>query len=95
MDVLVALFGLVGTLAASAAIADWLKRRSRREVIRTDLDVSQKLPDGPVKDQLMSRIEQRVHRGLVAHSPTGRMLDQRPADRERPVHTGSGPHRPW
>ena len=63
---------IIGILLGSAAVNDWLKRRSRREAVKGDLDVWQKLPDGPVKAQLLSRIESRVDDLGVLSSDTRR-----------------------
>lgn len=63
---------IIGILFGSAAVADWLKRRNRREGIKGDLDVWQKLPDGSAKDRLLSRIESRVEDLGVLPSDTRR-----------------------
>jgi hypothetical protein len=67
-----ALIGLVGTVAASLFASESLKRRSRREAIKADLDVWKALPDGKTKDRLLSRIEQRADDLGFAPSETRR-----------------------
>jgi hypothetical protein len=58
--VLVAVIGLIGTVAASGLVTELFKRRNLRESIRTDLEVYEKLPDGPHRDDLLADIQTRV-----------------------------------
>jgi hypothetical protein len=58
--VLVAIISLIGTIAASGAVTEWLKRRDFRESIKSDLEVWEKLPDGTAKEALLDHIQSRV-----------------------------------
>ncbi len=58
---MIALIGLVGIIAASSAVSDWLRRRDLRESIKGDVEIWAKLPpESRAKAQLLSRIEERV-----------------------------------
>lgn len=57
---IVAVIGLVGTLAASGAVSEWLRRRDLREAIKIDLEIWEKLPDGEAKSRLMARVERQL-----------------------------------
>ncbi|WP_067977102.1 hypothetical protein [Mycolicibacter icosiumassiliensis] len=58
----IAVIGLVGTVAAGSAVSEWLARRSLPEKIKGDLAVWSELPDSETKARLLTRIEQRVER---------------------------------
>lgn len=64
----VAVIGLIGTVAAGNAVGEWLKQRSLPEKIKGELAVWSALPDGEPKARLLARIEQRVD-SLGVESP--------------------------
>ena len=56
-----ALIALVGTVVASSAVGEWLRRRDLRESIKGDLDIWTRLPDeSDAKAGLLRRIDQRL-----------------------------------
>lgn len=69
MVLAVAIVGLIGTLAASGAVSEWLRRRDLRESVKGDLEVYDKLPAGPARDRLLGRIETRVDSLGVERQP--------------------------
>lgn len=69
VTLVVAIIGLVGTVAAGSAVGEWLTRRSLPEKIKGELAVWAELPDSEAKARLLARIEQRVE-GLGVESPS-------------------------
>ncbi|MFC3774378.1 hypothetical protein [Mycolicibacterium holsaticum] len=59
--IVIAVVGLVGTVLASTAVTEMLRRRDLRESIKSDLDIWDKLPDESTsKADLLRHIDDRV-----------------------------------
>ncbi|OMC08028.1 hypothetical protein [Mycolicibacterium fortuitum] len=71
----VALVGLVGTVLASTAATEMLKRRDLRESIKSDIDIWSKLPDASTaKSDLLRHIDDRVQSLGVQPARRARLL---------------------
>jgi hypothetical protein len=74
MLALVAVIGVIGTLATpwvASTVNERFKRRDLRESIKSDLEVWDKLPEGESKEALFEFIEGRVEQLTKAESKSG------------------------